>query len=158
MSDKEPSSENRSEAKMSLESSDSAPAAEKLGLRVVPLRDREQIASQLAASLTDAFSQVLLNAERRTLNQSDKVRATMLDDLERQRANIESLIGLFAERLRQQEDTLAVLKEQVAGASARLDRQAEGIRSLSETQEQNAQLFRQFLDVLERLNAAFAHH
>ena len=127
-------------------------AGDRLRPHAVLARDRDQAAVQLAASLTDAIAQYLLFAERRVLNQADKIRASMLVDLERQRASVESLIGLFAERLRQQED-LSSLQELIAVPNERLDRHANAIRTLSEVQSHHAALLGQVREVLKRLEA-----
>lgn len=116
--------------------------------------ERERDAARLAGAVGDAFTQYLLNAEKRILNQTDKVRASMLDDIERQRANVESLIGLFAERLRQQEDGLSAVQRDSIEADERLDRQAEAIRSISQTQAQQMALVKQILELLKRSGAS----
>jgi hypothetical protein len=131
---------------------DDQPSGDRLRPHAVLARDRDQAAVQLAASLTDAIAQYLLFAERRVLNQADKIRASMLVDLERQRASVESLIGLFAERLRQQED-LSSLQESIAIPNERLDRHADAIRSLSEVQSHHTALLGQVREVLKRLEA-----
>ena len=69
---------------------------DRLGLRAVSSRDREQAVRLLAANLTAALAQFLLDAERQVLNRAESVRASTLADIERQRANVESLIGMFA--------------------------------------------------------------
>ena len=133
--------------------SEAATAGDLLRPRAVLPRDREQAAVQLAASLTDAVVQYLLFAERRVLNQADKVRASMLVDLERQRASVESLIGLFAERLRQQEE-FSSLQELIAVPNERLDRHADAIRSLGEVQSHQTAMLGQVHEILKRLEAA----
>jgi hypothetical protein len=125
--------------------------ADNSGLRVVSPRDREQSAARLATSLNDAFAECLLSAERRVLDRADRVRASMLDDLERQRANIESLISLFAERLRRQEEGLSSSQEMIARSNQRLEAHADAIRSVSDAQARQANLLSQILEVLVRL-------
>jgi len=133
--------------------SEAATVGNRLRPRALLPRDREQAAVQLAASLTDAVVQYLLFAERRVLNQADKIRASMLVDLERQRASVESLIGLFAERLRQQEE-LSSMQELIAVPNERLDRHADAIRSLSEVQSRQTAMLSQVHEILKRLEAA----
>ena len=131
--------------------SDGGHTADTSSLRVVSPRDREQSAARLATSLHDAFAEYLLSAERRVLDRADRVRASTLDDLERQRANIESLISLFAERLRRQEEGLSSAKELIARSEKRLEAHAEAIRSVNDWQARQAILLGQILEVLLQL-------
>ena len=80
--------------------------------------------------------------------------ASALDDLERQRASVERLMGLFAERLGQHEDTLSTLQEDSSEAVERLDRQAEAIRSISQAQAQQMALVKQILELLKRFGTS----
>jgi hypothetical protein len=129
------------------------PAGNWPGPRAVLPREREQAAAQLAAGLTGAVAQFLLDAEKQVLNRADRARASTLDDLERQRDNVQKLIGMFAERLRQQEELHASLQEEFESVLDRLNRHAAALRSLSETQAHQAALLGQILDVLRRLAA-----
>lgn len=129
-------------------------AGERLGPRVVWPRDREQAAVRLAASLTEAVADFLLDAEKLVSLRADKIRASTLEDLERQRANVESLIGLFADRLREHEESVSSLKAEVAGLRSRLDSHAEALRSLDAIQARNSIAFSQVLEVVRHLAAA----
>lgn len=134
-------------------------AGDRPGPRVVPPRDREQAALQLASSLTGAVAQFLLDAEGQALSRAERVRASALADLERQRANVESLMGRFAERLQQQEDGLSSLRKELEPALATLQRYewyAEAIQSLSERQAHHDALLGQLREVVGRLAAAVA--
>ncbi len=134
------------------ERTSSAPVAgDRVGLRVVSPGVREQAAHQLAASLTGAVAEFLLDAEKQALNRAERVHASTLDDLERQRASVESLIAMFADRLQQQEVGLSSVHEELEGALARLDWHAEAIRSLDEAQAYHVALLGQLLDVLRLL-------
>lgn len=128
-----------------------SPAGDRPGPRAVSPREREQAAAQLAAALTGALAEFILDAERQVLNRADRVRASTLDDLERQRTNVESLIGMFAERLRQQEEGLSSLHSELEEAIERLSRHADVIRFLSEAQAHQAALLGQLLAVLRQL-------
>ena len=121
--------------------------------RLISIRETDRDAVEPAANVTDALAQYLLSAERRVLQQAEKVRASMLDDLERQRASVESLCALFADRLRQQEEGLSALRTELEVAIERLDRQADLLRLLNEAQGRDAALWCQVLDVVRQLAA-----
>ena len=130
----------------------SAPVAgDTVGLRVVSAGVREQTARQLAASLTGAVAEFLLDTEKQALNRAESVRASVLDDLERQRASVEKLIGMFADRLQQQEAGFSSLQQELEGVMARLDRHTEAIRYLDEAQARHVALLSQLLDVFRLL-------
>jgi len=119
--------------------------------RLISIRKTDRDAVGPAANVTDALAQYLLSTERRILHQAEKVRASMLDDLERQRASIESLCALFADRLRQQEEGLASLRTELEVAIEQLNRQADVIHSPNEAQGRDAALWCQVLDLVRQL-------
>jgi hypothetical protein len=121
---------------------------------LVSPREPEKDAAQLAATLVEGFESYLLNAERRVLNQTDQVCVSLLDDFERQRASVESLIGVLAERLGQQDKDLSALQRELRKATERLDRQAEAIRSVSYAQGQQIALVKQILGLLKHHEAS----
>lgn len=130
------------------------PATDKDRPHLVSPRAPEQDAAQLAATLVGALASYLLDAEKRALHQTDKVCVSVLDDFERQRASVESLIGVLAERLGQQDNELSALQRDSRRATERLDRQAEAIRSISYVQEQQFALVKQILELLKHLEAS----
>ncbi len=121
---------------------------------MVPLLPKDQVTERLAAVLADLIAKSFLSAEQHVLTQADKVRAGMLDDLERQRAGLESIVGLFAQRLRQQEEGLSGLQSELGSLVKRLDRQAQAIRSLGEVQARHAELLARMMEVLKLLGEA----
>jgi len=135
------------------ERAEDATSADKGGPRVVPPREREQEAGWLAGSFTDALEQYLLNAEGRVRDHADKTCASLRNDLERQRSNIESLVGLFAQRLRHQEEGLFLLQKMVEDTIGRLDRQADLIRSMNEREVRRTDAL---MEVLRLLRASAA--
>ena len=114
---------------------------------------RERDAAGAASKVTEALAQYLLCAEQRVMNQTEYMCVSVLDELERHRASTESLISLFADRLRQQEEGLNGFRTELGVAIARLDRQADLIRSLNEAQGRDTALWRQFLEVIRHLAA-----
>lgn len=123
------------------------------GLRLVQQADTEQSAVQLAASLTEAVARFLLDAERLATSRAERIRAAALEDLERQRTNVNSLISMFAERLRQQEEGLVSQRQAVLHLGDRLGRHAEALHALREAQEQTLALLSESLAVLRLLGA-----
>lgn len=115
---------------------------------VVPQSDRDEIASKLAGCLTEAIAEFLECAERRLLHHSDGVRVDMLGGLESQRANVESLVKMFAEQLQQQQVTLSFFREELNTVRGMLNRHTEAIVSLSEAQAHQVALLHQLVDVL----------
>ena len=126
---------------------------ERLGPRVVWPRGRERAAVQLAGSLTEAVAQLLQKAEKQVVSRAEQIRVSTLDDLEKQRASVESLIGLFAERLREHEAGVSALQEEMAGVHARHVRHAEALRAISDAEARQLTLLGQLLTVLQRLAA-----
>lgn len=129
-------------------------ATEKDLPHLVSPREPEQDAAQVAATLVEVLEFYLQNSERRALHQTDEVCVSLLDDFERQRASVESLIGVLAERLGQQDNDLSALQRDSRKATERLDRQAEAIRSISQAQAEQFALVKQILELLKHLEAS----
>jgi hypothetical protein len=129
-------------------------SAEQYGPRVVPLRDRKRPASQLAEELVENLAKSLSKAESSVLEWVEKVLAALWEDVERQRSSTGSLVGIVAERLRHQEETLSSLQKTTQENVDRLDRHTEMIRSITEAQASHATMLGQLLEVLRLLRAA----
>ncbi len=123
------------------------------GLRVVPPKDREQVALQLAASLTESVAKFLLEAERQVATRADRIHALTQEDLERQSASVQSLIAHFAGRLKQLEEDLSSQQARVAELQERLDRHAEALRSVHEEQARYVALGSRILELLRCIGA-----
>ncbi len=123
------------------------------GLRVVPPVDSGQSALQLAESLTEAVANFLLDVERLASSRAERLRSTTLEDLERHRSNVNSMMTMFAERLREQEESLLLQAQVLSELSGRLGRHAEILLTLKEAQERQLDILSQSLAVLRLLGA-----
>jgi hypothetical protein len=126
-------------------------AGGKSGPDVLPFRDREQAVFQEAEHLAEAVAQFVLDWEQEVLSRAEKVRVATAIDIEKQRASVESLVGLLAERLRRHEEVLSSIQEQLQATHLRLTAHADAFRSLSAMQAHHDALLSQFREVLRSL-------
>jgi DNA repair exonuclease SbcCD ATPase subunit len=123
---------------------DSAPQVE-------PPPDGKQAAGRLAEELVENLAQSLSIGENRVLEWVEKILAALWEDLERQGSSTRSLAGTLEERLQPLEEALFSLQDAMREHAARLDQQAQTIRSTSEAQAGHAAMIGQLLEVLRRL-------
>ena len=130
-----------------------AAPAEKSGPRIVASPEKRRAAGQLASTLIDALADYFVSAEEQSRSEARNIRTSLWRDLEKQRGNIETLLGRLAEQLGQQEEALSSLLGMLDQVGDRLNRQADALRSLSESQLQQAAAVRVLLEALRGLGA-----
>lgn len=124
--------------------------AEKLAPRLVTPADRERAAIRISGILMEALVQYFAAIEEQTLSESRKTSASLRQELEELRYNLESPTGSLATQLKQLQEELSSLQRLINGAVERLNRQAEAIRSVTEVQGRHAGALRQLVETLIR--------